>query len=427
MALWGNKDSKTATGTVSIASTGVVTGTSTAFTTEAKIGNTLKANGVEYQLVTITSDTVAKVIMGRNNGNGSVTTCTGQSYTLSEKPASVAHEASLISGFGSAGDSSYVYGVDTTEESAGGDNITNVAVASGATRYLGTAPAVTFSGGGGSSAAATATIAGGAVTAITVTNVGSAYTSVPTVAIAKPARIIPTSGITTATDTIAYTAHGLVAGEEVKYYNGGSTSATGLTSGTSYYVAYVGLTANAFELKAAAGTPGTLTGVAISGTGGQFTVTAATLAVGDRVRIDGTLGGTGTITGYATGTTYKVSAVTGTSPSVTGFTLTTEAGVAIVTTAGTPTGLTYSTGTVIDITGTGNNAQYIEIQATADQATAVASLGSGSSAGTHVTHAGWVRRTVGTGGRAGRIQYETLVAAGSISSDAADDIQFPDA
>lgn len=39
-----------------------------------------------------------------------------------------------------------------------------------------------------------------------------------------------------------------------------------------------------------------------------------------------------------------------------------------------------------------------------------------------VAHAGWVRRTVGTGGRAGRIQYETLVASGSISGDAEDTV-----
>lgn len=426
MALWGNNDSKTASGTVSIASTGVVTGSSTAFTTQAKIGNTIKTSaGVEYQIVTITSDTVAKVIMGTNNGNGTVTTASGLSYTLSEKPASVAHE-SADSGVGVHGDSSKVFGVDTTEESAGGDNVTNVAVASAATRYL-EVPAVTFSGGGGSSAAATASISGGAVSAITVTNVGSAYTSAPTVTVAKPRRIIPTSGITLTSDTIAYTAHGLVAEEAVKYYNGGSTSATGLTSATTYYVATAGLTANAFKVKAAAGTGTLAATVATSGTAGQFTCGASTLAVADRITITGTNTGTGTITGYATGTTYKVSAITGTSPSVTGFTLTTDAGSAIVTTAGTLVGLTYTTETVIDITGTGNNAQYFEIQATADQATATASLGSGSSAGTHVTHAGWVRRTVGTGGRAGRVQYETLVAAGSIAGDQSDDIQFPDA
>jgi len=33
-------------------------------------------------------------------------------------------------------------------------------------------------------------------------------------------------------------------------------------------------------------------------------------------------------------------------------------------------------------------------------------------------HAGWVVRTVGSGGRAGRIQYETLVAMGSMTGDA---------
>ena len=90
----------------------------------------------------------------------------------------------------------------------------------------------------------------------------------------------------------------------------------------------------------------TLAGVAISGTAGQFTCTSTTLAVNDTVTITGTLGGTGTITSYATPTSYKVSAVTGTVGAITGFTLTTTAGVAIATTAGTPTGLTYTVGTI---------------------------------------------------------------------------------
>jgi hypothetical protein len=82
--------------------------------------------------------------------------------------------------------------------------------------------------------------------------------------------------------------------------------------------------------------------VATSGTAGQFTCGNSNIVVGDLITITGTLGGTGTITGYATGNVYKVSAITGTAPSVTGFTLTTVAGVAIVTTAGTLTGLTYT-------------------------------------------------------------------------------------
>jgi len=86
----------------------------------------------------------------------------------------------------------------------------------------------------------------------------------------------------------------------------------------------------------------TVVGAVIASTSGGFTCTSASLAVGDKVIITGTLGGTGTITGYTSGTVYKVSAVTGTAPAVTAFTLTTLGGAALVTTAGTPTGLTYT-------------------------------------------------------------------------------------
>ena len=233
-------------------------------------------------------------------------------------------------------DKAITFGMDTAEITAGSDNVTSVAVATGGARYL-EAPAVTFSGGAGSSAAATATISGGAVTSIAVTNVGSAYTSAPTVAIALPRRTIPTSGVNTTTEVITYTGHGLNAQDAVAYNNGGGTSATGLTSGTTYYVISSGLTAN----------------------------------------------------------TFKVSATDG--------------------------------GAAVDISGTGNNAQYFELNAfESNRATAVADLGF-SSSGMTATHAGWVRRTVGTGGRAGRVFTETLVAMGSMSSDASDDTVLPDA
>jgi hypothetical protein len=43
-------------------------------------------------------------------------------------------------------------------------------------------------------------------------------------------------------------------------------------------------------------------------------------------------------------------------------------------------------------------------------------------------HTGWVLRTVGEGGRAGRVQYEVLVAmGGDFSNDASDDAILPDA
>jgi hypothetical protein len=424
MALWGNKDSKSATGTIAIADTGVVTGTSTLFTTESKVGNYIIADGVDYQIVTITSNTVAKVINGTNNGKGLVTTVTGgTSYTLSEKPVSTAHESADSFSMGRSG---LVFGVDATEAVSGGDNVSAVSVANGGTRYT-EAPTVTFTeGGGGGGAEATATIAGGAVTSIAVTATGTAYTSAPTVAIAAPFRSVPTSGVTIATEQFAYTTHGLVAAESVKYFHNGGTAITGLTDDTEYFVSALGLAAGTFRLAttavAAAGRTA-LAGVAISGTGGQFTCTATTLAVGDRIRITGTLGGTGTITSYATGNIYTVSAITGTSPSVTGFTLTTEAGSALTTTTGTPTGLTYTPFTIVLISGTGNNEQYFEIT-NATTATAVAALGDGAVGGSQ--HAGWVKRTVGTGGRAGRVQYETLVAMGSMTGDQSDDVAFRD-
>lgn len=57
---------------------------------------------------------------------------------------------------------------------------------------------------------------------------------------------------------------------------------------------------------------------------------------------------------------------------------------------------------------------------TGETATAAATI-SGVAPG--AAHAGWVLRTVGQGGRAGRVQYETLVAmGGNLSSDAEDTI-----
>jgi hypothetical protein len=43
-----------------------------------------------------------------------------------------------------------------------------------------------------------------------------------------------------------------------------------------------------------------------------------------------------------------------------------------------------------------------------------------------VQHAGWNRRTVGTGNFAGRVKYETLVAMDSITGDSGDDQELPD-
>ena len=94
----------------------------------------------------------------------------------------------------------------------------------------------------------------------------------------------------------------------------------------------------------------TLSTVVIAGTGGQITFASqAGLVTGQRLTISGTFGGTGSITGYTDPTTYILTAVTATSA-----TLTTTAGAAVVTTAGTPTGLTYTLGVApVTVTVTG--------------------------------------------------------------------------
>ncbi|MDA9002819.1 hypothetical protein N9J19_00455 [bacterium] len=107
MALWGNKDDKTSTGTVAVAANGLVSGTSTLFQTEAKVGDYVRANGVDYSIVSITSNTVAHVAPG-TLGAAIAVTAAGNNITYSEKPKSVS--TSEV-----AGDPLKVFGVDTTE------------------------------------------------------------------------------------------------------------------------------------------------------------------------------------------------------------------------------------------------------------------------------------------------------------------------
>lgn len=113
MALWGNKDSKTAAGTIEInGTTGVVTGSSTAFTTAARVGDYIVVSGEHYQIVSITSNTVAKVRAGIA-GATMTAVSSGTSYALTEKPAFVTTESTSTSGV--HGDITKVFGVDTAE------------------------------------------------------------------------------------------------------------------------------------------------------------------------------------------------------------------------------------------------------------------------------------------------------------------------
>lgn len=83
----------------------------------------------------------------------------------------------------------------------------------------------------------------------------------------------------------------------------------------------------------------TLSSVVITGTAGQFACSANTLSINQKITISGTYGGTGSITGYSNPTAYYIISTNGS----TTFTLSASlGGSAITTTAGTPTGLTYT-------------------------------------------------------------------------------------
>jgi hypothetical protein len=131
---------------------------------------------------------------------------------------------------------------------------------------------------------------------------------------------------------------------------------TGLIPGVTYYTKY--LTSTTSNLTTSSTLSGVLSSVVITGTAGQFGCTASSvaLAVGQSLTISGTYGGTGSITGYTNPTTYYIVATNGS----TTFTLSTTAGGSgVTTTAGTPTGLTYTLSTVINTSGTQAGTQIV--------------------------------------------------------------------
>lgn len=139
--------------------------------------------------------------------------------------------------------------------------------------------------------------------------------------------------------------------QTVMVYTGPTlTSIFAAVKNGSTYSIFDATGAGAVGTESVGGSTFALTGVVITGVGGQFSCTASSPAVviNQRVTISGVYGGTGSITGYANPTTYLISATNGS----TTFTLKTLAGAAVVTTAGTPTGLTYTVAHVEALTNT---------------------------------------------------------------------------
>ena len=299
------------------------------------------------------------------------------------------------------------------------------------------------------------------VTDIAVNVAGARYVQAPTVTIPVPTvRTIATAKVTTGTDSIEITGHNMRTGTEVKYQDGGGTALAGLADNTSYFV--IRTDEDNIKLGSSLSNANAGTAITLTGTGNNAQTLEGIQAVATATVSGGEVTG---ITVSNGGSDYQaLPAITVEVPKMTILTSAVNAGTNVITFTGHGLSdtdqITYnqvgggtlmtnvtdaqtvfvrdktantfkiaatSGGTAINI-GTGHNAQTFTIVTGATQATAVASQGLGSDGDTNaseVSHIGWVKKTVGTGGRAGRVHYETLVAASSISGDA-EDIATPD-
>ena len=308
------------------------------------------------------------------------------------------------------------------------------------------------------------------VTDIAVSEDGARYVQAPTITVAGPtARTLATANVSLANDTFTLTNHNLRTGTSLTYNSQGGTNLAqnsgNIADDTELFVIRV----DADTIKLASNLTNAQAGTAIDFTGGSSNVgnNSQTLT-GTTATATATVSG-GVVTGItvtAVGSDYQSTpSVTVEVPKMTIPTSAVNASSNVITFAGHGLSdtdqITYNQvgggtlmtnvtngqtvfvrdktddtfkiaategGTAINI-GTGHNAQTFTIVTGATQSTATASLGLGNDGDTNTTeisHVGWVKKTVGTGGRAGRVQYETLVAASSISGDAADDIALPD-
>lgn len=110
MSGWGIKDDKTSTGTIALSTAGAVTGTGTAFTTEAAVGDILTTNSIDFRITAIASNTACTVVDADTAGAAIANISAGESFTLSEKPSGMI-AANSVGGF----TSETVFGVDATE------------------------------------------------------------------------------------------------------------------------------------------------------------------------------------------------------------------------------------------------------------------------------------------------------------------------
>ena len=430
MSLWSMNDGSALSHNVTTNGTTALESAGTSFITDGiSSGDIIVTAGGESLRVLSITDSNSIILAAAASGSES-----GVAATLRKPPTQ-----GMASVPGGNVLNTNVFGVSEAESLAGGDNINAIGVSAatlGTQSYIGGA---TYNG------------------------------SAPAVTVTAPViRTIATSMVTIGAESITQTAHGMRTGTKLTYQDGSGTALAGLTDNTAYYVIY--LTADTFKLATSLSNANAGTTINLTGTGNN-----AQTFQGDTATATATVT-TGAVTSVAVatvGSDYQTTpAVTVAAPTGSGSLDLTSSSVLVVAddeivvpsamyaaistgeavtytqgSSGAQTNLTTTTvyyliksstsnkislattyanavaGTKIDLTAvaSGGTAHTL-IGATA---TITASRGVGDTAvgvekGFHV---GWVKRTVGSGGRAGRVQYETLVAASSISGDH-EDIAF---
>jgi hypothetical protein len=438
--MWGMNDGLTLTGDGDFASganTFVSGNGATTWLTELEVGDcVIGADTFLYRITAITAAGAATL-----DRNYSGTSATDQSVVRVQLPRHI--KITTDAGAGMTPQDLGIFGISGAERSAGVDNLTSV----------------------------------GHVLA------GSCHRGVPTITVAAPpTNTIATASVVTADNTIGITNHGFRTGTKLNYLNGTGSSITGLSEQAYYVIAkettdsgttFGTLTDSTFALATSLSNAQAGTAVALSGQGnatqtfiGDTATAVATLVVGKVSKIAITAAGSA----YVSAPTVTLAApatetIDGSSASIvvladdeivvaaafygciaSGDPVTyAHGGGAVIT--GLTTATTYyliksatankislattavraKAGTKISLTVVGSGTAHTLIGQTP---TATGTLGLGTPSTTvgasEVAHVGWVKKTIGTGGRAGRVHYETLVAASSMSGAADEDLVTPD-
>ena len=427
-------DGSALTGTMTFTNgNAAVSGSGTNYDPEVKVGDIIiSAGGVKHRVKAVTSDTALTLT---ENFSGS--TENGVAATVTRPPLNFASAAPHID--------NNVLGITSGESLGGVDNITSIGVGN---TTLGTYERI-----GGN----------------------TYHTSAPTVTIAAPtARTITQANINETTDVFTVTGHNMRTGTKLTYTSNGTNIVhSGGTLADSTAVFVIRVDDNTFKIASSLSNANAGTALDITNDGND-----SNSFVGDTATATATISG-GKVTGFTitnVGSDYQSApSVTIAAPSGTGNLNLTSSSVLIVADdeivvpaafyAAISTGesVTYAqggSGAQADLTdgtvyyliksGTANKISLatsaanalagtkIDLTAVASggtahsfvggTATATATLGLGVDGDDNrrdIAHVGWVKKTVGTGGRAGRIHYETLVAASSMSGDA-EDIATPD-